>query len=153
MPEVSAPAITGQLLGALREAFEGPERWSYFTDTGAGLLDTLEELTAEEAARPVGGTSIAAHARHVLFALLSSAAWIEGDRTPRDWRSSWHTDPVDEAEWLDLLDGLRNASRDLRKAIEDHATDSEETLGGALGAIAHTAYHLGAIRAKAVCGK
>jgi hypothetical protein len=153
MPEISAPAITGQLLGVLREAFEGPERWSYFTDTGIGLFNTLEALTAEEAASPVGGTSIAAHARHILFALTAAADWIGGDRTPRDWRTSWHTDPVDEREWLDILDGLRDGYRDLRAAIEQHAPDSEESLGGALGAIAHTAYHLGAIRAKVVCGK
>ncbi len=153
MPDVSAPAITGQLLGVLREAFTGPERWSYFTDTGAGLLDTLEALTAEEAASPSGGTSIAAHARHVLFALNASTAWIGGDRSPRDWRTSWHTDPLDEREWLDILEGIRTAYRDLRTVIEQHAADSEETLGGAMGAIAHTAYHLGAIRAKVVCGK
>lgn len=153
MPEVSAPAITGQLLGVLREAFEGPDRWSYFADTGAGLFDTLEALTAEEAAAPVGGTSIAAHARHILFALDASAAWMGGDRTPRDWRSSWHTDPLDEKEWLDLLDGLRDAYRELLQAFEQHAADNGESLGGAMGAIAHTAYHLGAIRAKVVCGK
>lgn len=143
--------VIGQLVDVLREAFEGPpERWSYFTDTGAdgGLLGTLAKLTAPEASRLWGGTSIAAHVHHVTFGLAASSAWIRGDRSPRDWQESWRISAVDDAAWSRMLDELRSGYKDLRQAIESHALSSVEAMGGAIGAIAHVAYHLGAIRQK-----
>ncbi|NIQ55725.1 MAG: hypothetical protein GWN71_20915, partial [Gammaproteobacteria bacterium] len=67
------------------------QRWSYFTDLGekAGLFGTLRRSSAAEASRPIGGTSIAAHANHVAFGLEVAADWIRGGREPRDWRESW----------------------------------------------------------------
>ncbi len=76
---VSIDSIITQLMAVLGEAFEGPkERWSYFTDTGAdaGMFATIGKLSAEEATRVLGETSIAAHVSHVLFGLEASAAWI-----------------------------------------------------------------------------
>jgi hypothetical protein len=37
---------------------------------------------------------------------------------------------------------------DLRATIEAHGADGVEAFGGAVGAVAHVAYHLGAIRQK-----
>ncbi|MHB9028710.1 MAG: hypothetical protein ACYC9O_08075 [Candidatus Latescibacterota bacterium] len=158
MPEtttISTHETITQLLAVLREAFEGPDRFSYFTDMtpDSGLLHTLGPITADEACRTVGGTSVAAHARHILFGLRSSTSWIEGDHARRNWRESWNTNPVDEPEWNDIREGILSAYSGLREAIEQHAGDSAESLGGALGAVTHVAYHLGAIRAKMVCGR
>lgn len=155
MATVSMDVAIGQVLAVLREAFEGSaEPWSYFTDGPAdtALLGTLAKLSAAQASRPVGGTSIAAHAHHVTFGLGASAAWIRGDRSPRDWQESWRVKTVDAAAWSRLQDQLRGGYQDLRKAVESHAGSSAEALGGAIGALAHVAYHLGAIRQKAVCG-
>ncbi len=153
MTELPIQAATGELLAVLREAFEGPERWSYFTDMlpESGLLHTLAPITAEEASRTIGGTSIAAHTRHLIHGMRVSATRIAGDRTSAEWRESWHSDPVDDAEWADILDGIREAYTVLREAIEEHAEDSAESFGDALGAIAHAVYHLGAIRSKIAC--
>jgi hypothetical protein len=151
MAGVSVEVVIGQLVAVLQEAFDGPQRWSYFTDHGseAGLLGTLAKLTAADASRPVGGTSVAAHAHHVAFGLAASAAWVRGDHGRRDWAESWRVSTVDHAAWAGLQQQLRDGYGDLRLAIEAHAADGLEATGGAVGAVAHVAYHLGAIRQKA----
>ncbi len=154
MANVEISAVIHQLRGVLREAFEGPaqQQWSYFTDQGkdAGMLRTLATIDAPEASRVPGryGTSIAAHAYHATFALNASAAWIRGERTPRNWRESWRVSTVDEPAWGRLREDLRRGYEDLSEAIGSSGASSEEAVGGAIGAIAHAAYHLGAIRQK-----
>ncbi len=145
--------IVEQLLAVLREGFEGPAHgWSYFTGDGreAGMFGTIERLSAEEAARPSGpgGSTVAAHVHHMVFALAASSAWMRGDRTPRDWRESWRVTTVDEEEWTRLQAELRRGYEELARTIETADLSSEEAFGGAVGAIAHAAYHLGAIRQK-----
>jgi hypothetical protein len=53
---------------------------------------------------------------------------------------------VDEAGWVTLRTGLRREYESLLVAVETHAAWDEDALGVAIGAVAHTAYHLGAIR-------
>jgi hypothetical protein len=147
---VPVESAVGQLVAVLREALEGPSDpgWSYFADHGGGLLATLEPLSAAEASRLVGGASIAAHAHHVSFGLEASAAWITGDRASRDWAQSWTVTSVTDAGWRELRDQLRARYAVLRGAVERHAGASAEAIGGAAGAVAHVAYHLGEIRQK-----
>ena len=152
MATISTDVMIGQLVAVLHEAFEGsPQPWSYFTDGPAesALLGTLARVTAAQASQPVAGTSIAAHTHHVLFGLRASAAWIGGDRSPHDWKQSWSVKTVDDAAWSRLQQDLRQAYDGLRRAIQSQAAASLESAGGAIGAIAHVAYHLGAVRQKA----
>jgi hypothetical protein len=151
MPEIRAAAIVGRLHALLREALEAPQvQATYFVDNrpGAGLFGAIEGLSAAEASRPIAGTSIASHVHHVCFALSDSSAWIQGDRSPRDWSESWQVHTVDGAAWEELQQRLRREYEGLLGVIESHAVSSEDAFGGAIGAIAHTAYHLGAIRQK-----
>lgn len=151
MAVIDVHEIVGQILDVLGEAFEGPkERWSYFTDTrsDAGLFGTLGKLAAADASRTRGKTSIAAHVNHVIFGLDASARWIEGDRTTHNWKESWATSSVNNEEWARMLDKLRVSYRDMRRDIELYASSSKESMGGVIGALAHVAYHLGAIRQK-----
>ena len=149
-------AAIEQLLAVLAEAFEGPSQdWSYFTDQGAeaGLFGTLVALKAATASRVWGGTTIAAHVHHAAFGLAASATWIAGDRSPRDWKQSWSVITVTDAEWRKLQQRLRDNYDELRKSIATHAPKSVESIGGAVGAVAHAAYHLGAIRQKAALSR
>jgi hypothetical protein len=153
VPELAGSAVIRQLLNVLQEAVEGSSGpWSYFIDNrpDAGVFGALAPLSAAEASRAVGGTSIAAHAHHVAFAMEASAASIEGDQTPRDWKKSWRVATVDAAAWTQILGRLRREYQRLRQAVQLRAWSSEESLGEAVGVIAHIAYHLGSIRQKIV---
>lgn len=151
MPEAANEDVICQLLNVLRETLEGPAGgWSYFTDDrpDAGLFGALATLSAAEASRPLAGTTIAAHAHHVAFGMADASQWIGGDQTPRDWAESWRVVTVDEQAWGQLRERLRDEYAELRAAVASHGTVSEEALASALGAIAHLAYHLGAIQQK-----
>lgn len=151
MAVIGMKEMVEQVLGVLAEAFEGPhESWSYFTDTGrdGGLFGTLERLDAQAASRTLGRTSIAAHVNHVTFGLHASARWIEGNRTTHSLAQSWNVSTVDDREWHRAREQLRAAYTDMRRVIELFAMESEEAMAGAVGALAHVAYHLGAIRQK-----
>src|SRR5262245_59470029 len=151
MSDITTQDAVTQLQAVLGEALEGPKKdWSYFTDSGreSGLLGTLDRLSATEASRVSGDTSIAAHAYHASFALDASAAWIRGDRSKYDWPQSWSVSTVDEPAWRRLREDLRGRYTSLRDSIEAHSRENLDAFGGAIGALAHAAYHLGAIRQK-----
>ncbi len=150
MQDTMNEIATGEILNVLKEAFEGAGESSYFTDSGpeAGLFGTVASLDAATASRPLGGSSIAAHVHHVNFGLEVSAAWIRGDRAQRDWNESWSVARVDESRWSDLRQTLQARYTELLDAVEEHSADGTESMGGTVGALAHVAYHLGAIRQK-----
>jgi hypothetical protein len=153
MPGIDAISAVQHLLTVLREAGEGPSGPStYFIDKkpDAGLLRALAAITANEASRIWGDTSIAAHAHHIAFAMADSAAILEGNRTPPDWKESWSVTSVDDAGWKDLVARVGREYQRLRRAVESRGASSGELFGEAVGATAHVAYHLGAIRQKSV---
>jgi hypothetical protein len=146
--------MTEQLLAVLKEGYEGLSEGGWFLDgPDAGLRNTLARLSPEEASRPWGGNSIAAHARHIRFSLGASAAWISGDRASRDWNESWNVSTVGPEEWSALQRDLGAGYDELRTAIASHAAKDPETLAGAVGAIAHVVYHVGAIRQKVAAAR
>jgi hypothetical protein len=154
MPATQTPSITTQLLAVLREAFEGPQqRWTYFVDNrpGTGVFGSIATLTPEQASQPSGpnGSSIAGHLHHLAFSCAASAGWIRGERPSLNWDDSWRVRSVTDAQWTALKDQLRHDYHALIEAVEHHALDSEEALGGAVGTVAHSAYHLAVIRHKA----
>ena len=143
--------MTKQLLSVLAEGFEGPRQsLTYFLDTGpdAGLRNTLAGLSAAEASKAWGGNSVAAQAHHVLFSFEAFGAFVRGDRNSRDWNESWRVSEVGEAQWKKLQEDLEREYRSLREAIR--AAEGDETIRGALAAVTHLAYHIGAIRQKLV---
>src|SRR5881628_672417 len=146
------PAVTVSLLTRmLREAFEGPPGpWTYFTDTtpGTGVFPTIGGLTAAQAST-VGGpghTTIAGHIYHLSSSVALSTKGLRGEPPSRDRSRSWTVTTVDAAEWAALRARLRDEYIRLLVAVETHAVWDEDALGVAIGAIGHTAYHLGAIR-------
>jgi hypothetical protein len=146
------PAVTVSLLTRmLREAFEGPPGpWTYFTDTapGTGVFGTINGLSAVQASQRggPGHTTIAGHVRHLSSSLALSTLGLRGQPASRDRGRSWTVSSVDAAAWTALQAELRGEYETLVIAVETHAVWDEDALGVAIGAIAHAAYHLGAIR-------
>lgn len=141
----------GLVTRMLREAFEGPPGpWTYFTDTmpGTGVFDTLGKLTAADASTPggPGRTTIAGHVHHMTSSLAISAAELRGESVSRDRSRSWTVSTVDENEWATLRARVREEYEKLLAAVRTHGSWDDEVLGLAMGAVAHAAYHLGAIR-------
>ena len=156
MGDIDGSVAARQALSVLREAVEGPSGPStYFIDKrpDSGLLGALGSIDAAGASRIWGDTTIAAHAHHIAFAMADSAAIIEGNRTPPDWKESWRVKTVDDAEWKELVARVGREYQRLRRAIESRASSGGEAFGEAVGAIAHVAYHLGAIRQKVVASR
>jgi hypothetical protein len=146
-----AEVVRRQLVALLREGVEGPrERWSYFTDHGAsaGFLGTLEPWSAAEISHPGegGGATVAGHVHHVIFGMEASMAFIRGDRTPRNWGESWDVTAVDPSTWAMMQERLRETYTLLLQTLQEADLTTDEAFGGAVAAIAHVAYHLGAIR-------
>jgi hypothetical protein len=138
--------------GVLAEAYEGPQdpRGTWFVNNapGAGFLATLDALSAEEASRaPAAGRStVAAHAGHLRFSLEVSRRWVRGKRGPFDWGRSWAVREVDAAAWAELRSGVRQEYDAFRRALHELGEIDFLAFSGVLGAVAHAAYHLGAVR-------
>ena len=72
----------------------------------------------------------------------------DGDRGPFDWKGSFQPAQVGEEEWEELQSRVRRADDGLVAFARTQAgqeADGDAT-GGLAGAVAHVAYHLGAIR-------
>jgi hypothetical protein len=145
-------SVTVPLLSRiLREAFEGPPGpWTYFSDVGpgAGLLGTIGGLSAAEASREggPGRTTIAGHVHHVRASLALTTRELRGEETSRDRSQSWDVLEVDDAAWTALQTELRREYERALVAVGTRTVWDEDALGAAIGAAAHAAYHLGAIR-------
>ena len=146
------PAVIVSLLTRmLREAFEGPPGpWTYFTDTapGTGIFGTISGVSAAEASRQggPGHTTIAGHVHHLSASLALSTRGLRGESAARDRSRNWTVSAVDDTGWADVRARLLREYDGLLVAVETHARWDEDALGVAIGAIAHAAYHLGAIR-------
>jgi hypothetical protein len=146
------PADTVSLMvRMLHEAFEGPAGpWTYFTDAapGTGVFATIGGLSAAQASQPggPGPTTIAAHVHHLRSSLALSTEALTGEAVSRDRSRTWTVSAVDESAWVHLQAGVRRAYETFRIAVETRGTWDEDALGVAFGAVAHAAYHLGAIR-------
>jgi hypothetical protein len=150
MSTVTLDTVLDHLLAALKEGLDGPGKWGFFSDSGpeAGLAATLKALSASEASRVTGGTSIAAHAHHLVFSLHATVLYMNDDKTPQDWAKSWSVVSVTEPTWKKLQDDLKAAFEETKKAVETLAKTGFINAGLAVGAPTHVAYHLGAIRQK-----
>ena len=143
--------VTEQVIATLREGVEGPaEGGGSFLDPDGGLRATLASLSAQEASRPLGGSSVAAHAHHLLFSFEAFASRIAGDTSSRDWDESWRVSEVDDAQWQKLQQDLVRGYETLSHAIE---ANGNREIGSALAATTHLAYHIGAIRQKVVAAR
>jgi len=132
----------------LRETFEGsPEgQPSAYLDRGIGVSITLAGTSAEAASRHHHGSTIAAHTEHAKFYLDRLCEFINGRTERVNWEDSWLIETVDDDEWTALRSSVRKAYENSLKCLAEDRDWSEVQVGMAMGLVAHTAYHLGAIR-------
>ena len=126
-----------------------------FLDKGTSFFETLATISAEEASIPVGGkcATLAPQVKHTAFYL---DVLVENVRTQKfervDWGKIWReVTAVSPQEWQAIQDELRESYDRVKQLINDQAEwKNEYEVGGAMGMIVHTAYHLGEIR-QALC--
>lgn len=144
--------FTNNLYQLMTETFEKP--FGIYLDADTSLFQTLETISAEEASIPVGGKcgSLAAQVAHVTFYIESFERFVlYNDNSPRDWGYIWRTvERVTPEEWEEYKSKLRDAYQRMDKMFHENKTWNEDTIGGALSIVVHTAYHLGEIR-QALC--
>ena len=153
MPEPIEPkAFQNVLLDLLDETFENHH--GIYLDKHNGLLETLELVSADEASIPVGGkcASLATQVAHVTFYIESFERYaLQGDDSPRDWGLIWRTvEKVTPEEWENYKNKLKAAYQRMEQLFRENPVWNEDTMGGALSIVIHTAYHLGEIR-QALC--
>ena len=131
-----------------RETFEGsPEgQGSAYLDRGVGIFKTLDETTADQVSRSLNGTTAAAQTAHAKFYLDRIAEFVGGRTEPVKWDQSWLIETVSDEEWDALRSSVRRSYENTLRLIAENDNWSEENVGMAMAMLAHTAYHLGAIR-------
>jgi hypothetical protein len=138
-----------EIVELIRETFEGgrPGEGTQYLDHDSGIRSTLKSLTAAQASQVNGKhPSIAAHVRHMIFHIRVAYEWINGDHSRRDWKGSFLPYAVTSEEWGRLLTEIEEARGTYVRVLEALLPDKLISDGGAMGVIAHLAYHLGAIR-------
>jgi len=142
-------AVLAELDAMMRETFEGgqPGEGTRYLDHTSGIRNTLRTIDARRASHRIGERpSIAAHARHMAFHMRAVAEWLAGDRRKRDWLGSFEPQQVTEAEWDALRGELESARAELMRVLHAQSPQEFADEGAGFGAVAHLAYHLGAIR-------
>jgi hypothetical protein len=132
----------------LRETFEGsPEGLpSAYLDRGVGVFATLAGVSGEVASRHHRGSTIAAHTEHAKFYLDRLCEFIDGRSERVNWEDSWLIETVNDEEWAALQSSVRKAYENTLRCLAEERDWNEPQVGMAMGLVAHTAYHLGAIR-------
>jgi len=153
MSTIQSEQFVNAIISLLDETFN--QVHGYFLDKNTSLFETLAGISAEEASIPVGGkcASLAAQVKHISFYLDAIIQMIQNpDFQGVDWGEIWRTvEKVNEEEWDAIKQELSvnyNRILDLVKQTPDWS--DERAIGGAIGVITHTAYHLGEIR-QALC--
>ena len=147
---VSRTHFTASVAYLLTETFAGsPEgQGSAYLDRGVGLFDTLATVTAAQASTDFHGTTIAAQTEHAKFYLDRLCEFIGGRSEKVNWEDSWLIETVNDNEWSALQTTVRRSYEETLQCIATQPFQEERQVGLAMGLIAHTAYHLGAIRQK-----
>jgi hypothetical protein len=145
---ITAKRFVESVAYLLRETFEGsPEGMpSAYLDRRVGFFSTIDGLSAEAASRDVHGTTVAAHTEHAKFYLDRLCEYINGRTEPVNWEDSWLIETVNETEWDALRESVKKAYESTLLCLAEDREWTEMQTGMAMGLIAHTAYHLGAIR-------
>ena len=128
-----------------------PETPTFMLNRGdVGLLASLDQVSAKAASATVtGGASIAAHAEHLRYGFSILNRWASGEAEPwatADWTAAWKKPSVSDDEWNTLRRELRRQAESWAAALAEPRDMGNAAARWVTGSVAHTAYHLGAIR-------
>ena len=155
MTTLPVRTIYDSIITILIEAFEGPpnakETWFIDNEPDSGILGMLAKVSAVEASKSVDGSgspgsTIAANAEHLRWAMANDNASIRGEPLKTNWSESWALNNADEAAWDRLRADLRREYETLRDALKQQKELPEQYMIGLVAMIAHPAFHLGIIR-------
>ena len=140
--------FVGAVAFVLLETFEGPPagRASSYLDKDAGFFDTVACISAEQASSEFRGTTIAAQTEHAKFYLDRLCEYMDGRTDPVNWEDSWLIETVNATEWDALRKSVRESYEKTIRCLAAFGDWNEMRAAMAMGIVAHTAYHLGAIR-------
>ena len=146
--EISASLTTlfGELVNGAK-----PGGAAFMLNSGdAGLLRSLDQLSAADASRSLhGGATVAAHARHLQYGLSLMNRWATQGGNPfadARWDEAWKTSTVDDAEWAAIRAALRKECEQWLASLGTPREMSPIELTGIMSSVGHLGYHFGAIR-------
>jgi hypothetical protein len=142
-----------ELLTILEETFE--THHGVYLDKGTSLLTTLDQISADEASLPIGNqcATIAAQVEHVIFYLEILQQYMSGQEIVNiDWNEIWNrVSRVTNSEWAESKAKLKASYDRLIDMLQNLENwEHNDTIGGSMAIMVHTAYHLGEIR-QALC--
>ena len=151
--QITVKNFTSNLFDLLDETFENVH--GAFLDRGTSLYETLATISAEEASIPVSAScaSLAAQLAHVIFYMEVTERYLLKQEIGRvDWGEVWRTvEKVTPEQWEASQQKLKATYQRITSMLKGIETwDDEDTIGGAIVIVVHTAYHLGEIR-QALC--
>ena len=149
MNSIKFEDFANNIASLLEETFSNPQGY-YLDRHSGGLMGTLENITAVQASSCVkpGATSIAGHVFHSNFYLSKVVVQsLRGQNVGKlDWDQSWVLKTVTELEWNELKQALRETCQTVLELVKARETWDDESMTDAMVGLAHTAYHVGAIR-------
>lgn len=150
MKTTDSAACLTRLFAELVDGTSGAKGGFVLNTGDAGLLRSLDKLTAADASRSAnGGATIAAHVQHLRYGLSLMNRWAaEGGNPFADakWDEAWKVSVVDETAWAEIRRGLRDEADHWLATLRSSRTVTDVEFTGVIASVAHLAYHLGAIR-------
>lgn len=150
MKTIKQDDFTQSLSALLKETFEGTNTafGTMYLDQGTGFFDTIAKVDAARASLSSadGGATVAGHCEHVRFYLEFLSNYMSEKFTMVDWKDSWKVKTVSDAEWQSLRGQLQKTYQMVTDTFNEVETWNDFKISGAMGILAHTAYHLSAIR-------
>ena len=145
---VTLDQFRNSLLAVLEETFESVQ--GIYLDKRTSLFETLDGISAEAASKSPSDSrsTIAAHVYHLCFYLDVVLRSIRAEPVGTvDWKESWKVQRVTKEEWEALKARCRTSYHDVLAVVKGmDAWDRPDDVTDSLAILAHTAYHLGAIR-------
>ena len=144
-------ALRRNLAFLLEETFASPARpgGNAYLDRQSGWEPTLASLSARggvTACADPAERRIAGHVEHARLYLEALLRFADGRPEKVDWDATWGVREVTPVAWEALKASFEETSARVVRAFEDRDTWDDHAIGAAMAVLAHSAYHLGAVR-------